>query len=122
LLEMMGNDKSRALQALGLGAALFECWEGLRIEGRGHSHFDPLKHGPSGWMTRAGGVLSGPVAFVLRAASLFGGNKHSSALRRWAGISALAGSLVTRIAWVQAGHVSARNWREPLQIPGGGPS
>src|SRR5206468_9849845 len=30
LLEMMGNDKSRALQALGLGAALFECWEGLR--------------------------------------------------------------------------------------------
>ena len=117
LLEMMGNDKSRALQALGLGAALFECWEGLRIEGRGHSHFDPLKHGPSGWMTRAGGVLSGPVAFVLRATSLFGGNKHSSALRRWAGISALAGSLVTRIAWVQAGHVSARNWREPLQIP-----
>src|SRR5712691_3763228 len=58
LLEMMGNDKSRALQALGLGAALFECWEGLRIEGRGYSHFDPLKHGPSGWMTREIGRAS----------------------------------------------------------------
>jgi formate-dependent nitrite reductase membrane component NrfD len=28
LLELMGNHKSRALGALGLGAALFECWEG----------------------------------------------------------------------------------------------
>src|SRR2546428_13131245 len=33
LLEMMGHGKSRALQALGLGAALVECWEGLRIGG-----------------------------------------------------------------------------------------
>src|SRR2546425_1620385 len=71
LLEMMGNDKSRALQALGLGAALFECWEGLRSESSDHSHLDPLKHGLSGLMVRTGGVLSGPVPFLLRPASLF---------------------------------------------------
>src|SRR5712691_2788913 len=76
----------------GLGAAV-----GLRIEGRGHSHLDPLKHGPSGWMIRTGGVLAGPVPFLLRAASVFTGD---SRLRRWAGISALLGSLVTRFAWV----------------------
>src|SRR5256885_16986413 len=28
LLELMGHRKSRALQALGLGAAIFETWEG----------------------------------------------------------------------------------------------
>jgi len=25
------------------------------------------------------------------------------------------GSLITRIAWIHAGHVSARNWKLPLQ-------
>src|SRR6267378_991150 len=34
LLELMGHRKNRALQMLGLGAAMFECWEGWRIEGR----------------------------------------------------------------------------------------
>ena len=34
ILELMGHEKNRALQALGLGAALFETWEGLRIEAR----------------------------------------------------------------------------------------
>src|SRR5437762_1304076 len=32
LMELMGHEKSRALQALGLGAAMIECWEGWRIE------------------------------------------------------------------------------------------
>src|SRR5579871_2890657 len=75
LLEVMGHRKSRALQALGIGAAIFESWEGLRIEGRSHAEFEPLKHGTSGWITRAGGVLSGPVPLMLRAASLFGKEK-----------------------------------------------
>ena len=63
-----GHRKSRALQALGLGAAIFETWEGLRIEGRSDAHLAPLKHGASGWITRAGGALSGPVPAILRAA------------------------------------------------------
>ncbi len=115
ILELMGHRKSRALQALGLGAAIFETWEGLRIEGRSHYHLDPLKHGPSGWITRTGGVLSGPLPTLLRVASLFGGERRSSKLRRWASWSSIVGSLMTRFAWVHAGHVSARDWRLPLQ-------
>jgi hypothetical protein len=117
LLELMGHRKNRALQALGLGAALFECWEGWRIEGRQLPGLDPLKHGSSGWMIRAGGVLSGPVPAALRLLSLASGKDASQRIRRWAGISAVAGSLITRIAWIQAGHTSARDWREPLGIP-----
>jgi hypothetical protein len=111
----MGHRKSRALQALGLGAAIFESWQGLRIEGRSHDHLDPLKHGASGLITRTGGVLSGPLPTLLRVASLFGGERRSSNLRKWASWSAIAGSLITRFAWVHAGHVSARDWRLPLK-------
>jgi hypothetical protein len=117
MLELMGHTRSRALQALGLGAAVFETWEGVRIEGRTHSHLDPLKHGRSGWITRAGGVLSGPVPTALRIASAFSGRNRSRSLRRWAAISSIAGSLITRYAWIEAGHASARNWRAPLEIP-----
>jgi len=116
LLELMGHQKSRALQMLGLGAALFECWEGARIEGRSLPGLDPLKHGPSGVLVRTGGAFSGPLPAALRAISLFTGRERSRRLRRWAGISAIAGSLITRYAWVRAGHVSARDWREPLGI------
>ncbi len=115
ILELMGHRKSRALQALGLGAAFFEGLEGLRIESRSHSHLEPLKHGASGWVTRAGGALSGPVPALLRVASLFGGKRRSTSLRRWAAWSAIAGSLITRFAWIHAGHVSARDWKLPLQ-------
>jgi hypothetical protein len=117
MLELMGHRKSRALQTLGLGAAIFECWEGLRIEGRQHHHLDPLKHGSSGLLTRAGGVLSGPVPLFLRIASSLSSQKRAGGLRRWAAMSAITGSLVTRIAWIQAGHASARDWRQPLEIP-----
>jgi len=113
MLELMGHQKSRALQMLGIGAALFEVWEGWRLESRSLAGLDPLKHGLSGSITRAGGILSGPVPIGLRALSLATG---SSKLRRWAAISAVAGSLITRFAWIQAGHVSARDWREPLGI------
>jgi formate-dependent nitrite reductase membrane component NrfD len=113
LLELMGNDKSRALQALGIGAALFECWEGLRIETRQNSTLEPLRHGGSGLVTRAGGVLSGPLPTVLRLMSLFSGSKS---LRKAAAASAIAGSLLTRIAWIYAGHESARDWKVPLGL------
>jgi Polysulphide reductase, NrfD len=118
LLEVMGHRKSRALQALGLGAAIFETMEGFRIEGNRHPALEPLRHGPSGRITRAGGILSGPVPLVLRLASLFSGKDTSRSLRQLAGWSAVTGSLLTRIAWIYAGHVSARDWRLPLEIEG----
>ena len=109
ILELMGHRKSRALQALGLGAAVFESWEGWRIESRSHSHLNPLKYGASGWVTRAGGALSGPIPVFLRVASLFGRKQKSNSLRRWAAWSAVTGSLLTRVGWIQAGRKSARD-------------
>jgi hypothetical protein len=116
MLELLGHRKSRALQMLGLGSAIFECWEGWRLESRNQRAFDPLKYGFSGVVARAGGALSGPVAAVLWAVSLLSSKPTARDLRRWGAISAVAGSLITRIAWVYAGHVSAKNWREPREI------
>ena len=116
MLELMGHRRSRALQMLGLGAALFECWEGFRIEARNLPALDPLKHGPSGAVTRIGGLLSGPVPFALRLVAMLSGGRRDGSLRKAAAASAIAGSLLTRIAWIHAGHVSARDWKLPLGI------
>jgi formate-dependent nitrite reductase membrane component NrfD len=111
ILELMGHHKSRALQALALGAAIFETWEGIRIEGRSHAYLEPLKR-----LTRSGGILSGPMPIFLRLASLFAPRRRSSALRHWAACSAIAGSLITRFAWMSAGRVSANNPKLPLEL------
>ncbi len=118
LLELMGNNKSRALEMLGLGAALFECWEGWRIESRTRPAQAPLKRGFSGTLTRVGGALSGPLAALLRMASALSGSNDArrADMRRAASVSAVVGSLLTRIAWIYAGHVSARDWKVPLGI------
>jgi hypothetical protein len=119
-LELLGHRKSRALQALGLGAAIFETLEGASIESRPDACLDPLKRGLSGWTTRTGGALAGPVPMLLRIASLLGPEKRSLSLRRWAAWSSVVGSLLTRFAWIQAGHVSARNWKLPLESKAAG--
>jgi hypothetical protein len=116
MLELMGNRRSRALEMLGLGAALWECWEGLRIESRDEPALEPLRHGASGTVTRIGGLLSGPIPAALRFVTMFSGRKRSDSLRKAAAVSAVLGSLLTRFAWVHAGHVSARDWKLPLEI------
>jgi hypothetical protein len=113
----MGHEESQALQVLGLGAASFECWEGWRIETRPSAGLNPLKKGPSGAVVRTGGLLAGPVPLALRLFSIMGGKKRSKSLRRLAAMSAIAGSLLTRIGWIYAGHASAKDWRAPLEIP-----
>lgn len=116
VLELIGHSRNRALQALGLGAAIFETWEGIRIEGSRDTYLDALKHGKSGVITRIGGVLSGPLPTALRIASSFTGRRPANSLRRWAAMSAIVGSLLTRVAWLQAGRASAQDWRQPLEI------
>jgi Polysulphide reductase, NrfD len=116
LLELMGNRRSRALEMLGLGAALWESWEGLRIESRQEPALEPLKRGPSGTITRIGGLLAGPLPAALRVMGLLAGKRRATSLRAAASVSAVAGSLLTRIAWIYAGHVSARDWKLPLDI------
>ena len=114
LLELLGHRKSRALQALGLGTAIFETFEGIGIEARDHSYLNPLKRGTSGWIRRTGGALAGPVPTLLRIASLFT-KRRSDSLRKWAALSSVIGSLVTRIGWISAGRASAQDWKLPLE-------
>jgi hypothetical protein len=107
MLELAGNDEP-ALQWLGLGTAVAETAVGAKIELQDNPAEEPLKRGPSGLMIRLGGVLSGPIPLALRAASLFMKPKHAIKLRKYAAVSAVVGSAVTRAAWIYAGHVSAR--------------
>ena len=110
LLELMGHE-TPALQALGVGAALVETGMGASIEMNPDPAMEPLKRGPSGWLIRLGGALSGPVPLVLRAVSFFASRNQASKLRKYAAVSSVVGSAITRAAWIHAGHVSARESR-----------
>jgi len=116
LLELMGHSRSRALNALGIISATAETMEGVKLETNHRRTQTPLKRGPSGWITRAGGVLSGPFALSLRVIATLSGEERSSRLRKLAAVAGVTGSLLTRIGWLQAGHASARDWRTPMEI------
>ena len=114
LLTLMGHDEP-ALNRIAMGAAAVETGIGAAIELNGSAASQPLRsRGPSGWVIRAGGVLSGPVPLICRAA---GGSRW----RRVASVAALAGSLLTRIGWILAGRASAegRVWRRDRTEPNG---
>jgi hypothetical protein len=114
ILELAGNEDSPALNLLGIGASAAESYEGFHLEVmRDPGVYRPLKHGLSGWTTRVGGVLSGPVPLALRLIAIASGSRR---LRRLAAWSSIAGSILTRFGWIYAGHESARDWRIPLQI------
>jgi len=113
ILELLGHE-NHALNILALLANTFETYEGFELERRTERELRPLKRGASGWITRAGGMLSGPLPLALRIAALFSDSKR---IRQAAAISGIAGSLLTRYGWVQAGHASARDWKLPLEIP-----
>jgi len=106
ILELLGHDHP-ALNALALGSAAWESWEGFHLERRRDPLLDPLKHGTSGWITRLGGVLSGPIPLILRSMIAMRGGKNSE-LRRVAAYCGVAGSLLTRYGWMMAGKVSAQ--------------
>jgi hypothetical protein len=99
LLTLMGHDEP-ALNRIAMGAAAVETAIGASIELHRSAASEPLRSGPSGWVIHAGGVLSGPVPLICRAAG-------TSRLRRVASLAALTGSLLTRIGWMLAGRASA---------------
>ncbi len=97
LLELRGH-RHPVLNALALGAAVFETIAAVALE-TGHDPVSaPLREGRSGTLTRLGGLLSGPIPLFMR---LMGS-------RKGAAVASLAGSLLTRFAWVEAGKVSAK--------------
>lgn len=114
LLELFGQN-NRALNLLGIGASAIETYEGYNLELKRDPRVNaPLKCGVSGWITRVGGVLSGPVPLLLRSAALFASRRRSRQLRKVAAWSGLIGSLCTREGWFRAGYESAKDWRIPL--------
>lgn len=116
ILELMGNDRSPALNRLAILSSAAETYEGVELElKRDPVVNEPLKHGSSGWTTRVGGFLSGPVPLALRVVAEFASKPRSRQLRRIAASSSIAGSLLTRIGWIRAGSVSSKDWRLPLQ-------
>jgi len=108
LLELLGH-RQRALNWLGIAAALVEVATGAHHETSDDAAFAPLKEGASGKLMRAAGLLSGPVPLALR---LLG-------KRRAAAVAAIAGSLFTRYGWVEAGKASARDPRVSLGLEAG---
>jgi len=113
ILELLGQD-NRALSLMGMAASAYEVYEGFELETKRNRVNEPLRKGWSGAIVRAGGVLSGPVPLGLRVAYAITGNRR---LRQAAAWSSIAGSLLTRFGWVQAGRASARDHRLPLALP-----
>ncbi len=114
LLELAGETESSALNAIGLLSAAVESWEGVDLLRTQDSTLRPAKRGGSGALVQLARVLSGPVPIALRLALLFVKDKRR--MRKLAAVSGIAGSLLMRYGWVQAGSVSARDWKIPLQI------
>jgi formate-dependent nitrite reductase membrane component NrfD len=106
ILELLGNDDGRALNVLGLSASAYESLAGLKLEVERKRVDQPLRRGASGFLVRAGEVLSGPVPLCLRIAYTLTNNKL---FRRAAACMSLAGSLLTRFGWIQAGRASAKD-------------
>ena len=112
-LELAGST-SPVLNRIAIGAAAVETAVGASIELRSMPASEPLRSGTSGRAMRAAGLLSGPVPLALRLLAL-GNKRRSRGLRRAAAISSLAGSLLTRWAWIRAGKASANVPAVPLQ-------
>jgi len=98
LLELRGHNDA-ALNTLAMLAAAFETATGALIEMDKKRESEPLRHGTTGTTMRIAGFFSGPLPLVLRLMRK----------RKAAAASAILGSLITRIAWVEAGKASARD-------------
>ena len=103
VLELLGF-MSPATNAMALVAAAVETCLAVSIEMRGRAVDAPLREGTTGWMIRAAGTLTGPVALVLR---IF--FAHAFAARLSASICFIVGALLSRYAWIAAGRVSVRD-------------
>ncbi len=113
ILELLGNGDSQPLNWLGIASSAYETMEGIKLEAERSRVNEPLRKGWSGFIVRAGGVLSGPLPLFLRVAYAVTGNQ---ALRRTAAWCSIAGSLLTRFGWIHAGRSSARDYALPLEI------
>jgi hypothetical protein len=103
VLELLGF-RLPATHLIGIVASTVETVVAITIELRGRYVDRPLREGAVGWVTRAGGVLAGPVSLLLR---IFWA--QNSGARQAAALCFIAGALITRYAWIAAGRVSSRD-------------
>jgi len=99
-----------ATQLLGLAASATETLLGVHFELSRLPVNAPLHRGKSAWAFRIAGALAGPGALFLRLVA------NSAPARRAAAICFLAGSLLSRYAWIWAGVASARDPDALFQI------
>ena len=92
-LQLAGHGNDPGLHRLGIASAVAETVVGARIEIQSKPALRPLKEGGSGWLTRAGGLLAGPLPLALRLLAGRSDSPRSANLRRAA---AIAGSFITR--------------------------
>jgi len=111
LLELVGHDDA-PLNQLALAAAAVETAIFANLARDPNPKLAPLKTGDSGLAIWLAGLLTGPLPLALR---LLGGK--SRRWRRVAAVSSLAGSLMSRFAWMAAGRASAQDPRVPLDLP-----
>lgn len=98
-LELLGF-RLEALWALGVLAAAVETGVAVALEARrGDTGDRALREGGAGLLVRGAGLLAGPAALLLR----LGGQVTPAA------IAFLAGALLARFGWMEAGRVSARD-------------
>jgi hypothetical protein len=109
LLELLHDDP--ALHRINLTGAVGETLVGMRLECDRDRRQDPVKHGRSGTLIRLGGLLSGPAPLAIR---LLAGQSRNA--RRSAALLSLAGSVVTRFAWLDAAQPSSEDPRIPLGL------
>jgi formate-dependent nitrite reductase membrane component NrfD len=116
LLELRGHE-SKSLNRIATATAAIDTVVGAALELRRKPAMEPLHGGTSGWTMRVAGLLSGPIPLALRLFANASGKKRAG-FRKAAALSAVAGSLVTRFAWVGAGRISAKDPKVPLKLPG----
>jgi len=103
MLELLGF-LVPATQFIAIIASIVETFVAVMIEVRGRYVDRPLREGPVGWLTRAGGALAGPVSLLLR---MFA--RYNSVGRLLAALCFIVGALITRYAWIGAGRESSRD-------------
>jgi hypothetical protein len=97
-------------QLIGLAAAVIETLLGVHFELSRLPVNAPLHRGKSGTAFRIAGIMAGPGALILRLVS------DAASVRRTAAICFLAGSLLSRYAWIWAGRASAMDPQALFQI------
>ena len=101
VLELLGHS-DRPLNTLGRGAAAIEGAIAIYLEQRDEAK--PLHEGANALTTRIASAFSGPIPLAIRL--LYGRSRRA---RQAAAVSALLGSCLTRVAWIEAGKTSARS-------------